>query len=750
MAPPTGSESRSLESLVVATGLRLFFLGASWGLGVQLMFLEDRSELALRNVLDPSARGMLLGISAAFGVLSALGGIVYMLGSRRRAPLVHLDRLTRLASPLLMSAAVPNVFAWRVYQDRDFMFCVVATLFGLATERCFRTSLAASRELGLTSAIQSQLSRARFLRSAPDSSARTFGERAASWLRRNAACVCLAGLVVAFAVYIGVHAVRQHYQLKTYSWDLGIFDNMMYNLLRGHWFKASPVLGPVGSHIQYHATFGAYLFLPIYALWQRPETLIVIQAVFAAAGAIPLYLIAKQRLGGSWLPLLFAYVYLVHAPLHSPLFYDFHFLTMSPVFVFTVIYCFERGKTWSLVLAWLVAISMREEVSATLGMCALYYLLIGRRPRWALFGGLASATYFLLVKFVVMPAHAQAGESFSWIFQGLIAQGDRGFAGVLRTLLTSPIFAFSQVFTAQKFEYLLRTLGPVLLLPVRRRLLWVLCLPAFVFTLLSTGYQPMIEAHFQYTSNWTPYLLLGSIFCLEGWRRSHDDWVRFAAALPALFVSATLFSYNFGAIFQQHSFIGGFHKVEFELTPAHRRTYRELMRLVRQIPPTASVAACELLVPHVSTRENAYTLNRTGAGNADYLLCEVSWLGRPPAKGFVQTALASGAYSFVGRSGGFAMWRKGGDHAHDAEGNALVGRASPTPPVPIAPSAPPGRPSTGHAVAPQQHLTPKNPAAGTSTPGAGSVLPATPRLAPPRSSAAPIQALPPMDAMPNP
>lgn len=740
MAPPTGSEPRSLESLVVGAGLRLFFIGASAGLGAQLLFLDEASDLALRNVLDPTSRLVLLGMSAAFGALSALFGVVYVLVSRRRDSVVHLDRLTRLASPLLMSAAVPNVFAWRVYQGRDFMFCVVATLFGLATERCFRTSLTAARELGLTSALTSQLSRARFLSTlaAPD---RRPWVRAVQWLRRHAACACLAALVVAFGVYIGVHAVRQQYQLKTYSWDLGIFDNMMYNLLRGHWFKASPVLGPVGSHIQYHATFGAYLFLPIYALWQRPETLIVIQAVFAAAGAIPLYLIAKQRLGGSWIPLLFAYVYLVHAPLHSPLFYDFHFLTMSPVFVFTVIYCFERGKTWSLVLAWLVAISMREEVSATLGMCALYYLLIGQRPRWALFGGLASATYFLLVKFVVMPAHGQAGESFSWIFQGLIAPGDQGFAGVLRTLLTSPIFAFSQVFTAQKFEYLLRTLGPVLLLPVRRKLVWVLCLPAFVFTLLSTGYQPMIEAHFQYTSNWTPYVLLGSIFCLEGWRRSHDDWVRFAAALPALFVAATLFSYNFGAIFQQHSFIGGFHKVQFDLTRAHRETYRDLMRLVRQIPPTASVAACELLVPHVSTRENAYTLNRTGAGDADYLLCEVDGLGRPPVKAFMQTALATNAYSFVARSGNFAMWRKGGDHARDAEGFSIIGRSY----------APPKRPTRVPSAAPPQHPTPKNPAkAGASTPRAGSRAPATPGAAPPRGSGAPIQALPRMDAMPKP
>lgn len=748
MAGPTGSEARSLESLLVATGLRLFFLGASSGLGAQLVFLDAASDLALRNLLDPLTRSVLLGVSVALGVVAAIAGIVYFLLSREKTTLVHLNRVTRLASPLLLSAALPSLFDWRVYEDREFLFCVVATLFGLAAERCFRTSIHAARELGLGPALERQLSRLRARRAVAGPPATAWG-RALTVMRRHAPSACLVVLVVSFGVYMGIFAVRQHYQLKTYSWDLGIFDNMMYNLLRGHWFKASPVLGPEGSHIQYHATFGAYLLLPIYALWPRPETLIAMQAAFAALGAIPLYAIAKHRLGGSWIPLLFVYVYLVHAPLHSPLFYDFHFLTLSPAFVLTVIYLFERGKTWSLLVAWLVAISLREEVSATLGTCALYYLLIGRRPRWALFGGMASALYFVVVKFVIMPAHGQAGESFSWIFQGLIAPGDKGFAGVLRTLLTSPIFAFSQVFTAQKFEYLLRTLGPVLLLPVRRQLVWVMCLPAFIFTLLSTGYQPMIEAHFQYTSNWTPYVLLGSIFCIEGWRRSHHDWLRFAAALPALALSATLFSYNFGAIFQRHTFVGGFHKVDFALTPAHRQNYKALMQLVRQIPPDASVSACELLVPHVSTRENAYTLNRTGAGGADYLLCEVDWLARTPVKGYMKAALDSQAYSFVGRSGAFAMWRKGGDHARDAEGLQLLGRTASTPPVPIAPNAGPPAPPAAASTTTEAQPPPKNSPKGSAIavpPPAGSGTPPIP----PASSVPSIQALPGMDAMPTP
>jgi hypothetical protein len=147
--------------------------------------------------------------------------------------------------------------------------------------------------------------------------------------------------------------------------------------------------------------------------------------------------------------------------------------------------------------------------------------------------------------------------------------------------------------------------------------------------------------------------------------------------------------------------MAGFHRVEFELTAAHKRNYADLRRLVRKVPAAASVAACEMLVPHVSARENAFTLNRTGAGGADYLLCDVETLGRPPVKDFMKAALASNAYSFVGRSGAFAMWRKGGDHSHDDEGLRIVGVMRPKP------SAEPNRtlkPPSGTQQQPQKNL----------------------------------------------
>src|SRR5262249_237083 len=157
-------------------------------------------------------------------------------------------------------------------------------LFGLGLERSMRTSFAAVNWGGF----------------------QRWGERLAArrpalgTTSRRLPYVLLGVGIAFFCVYFSYYTVLQHYRLMTYSWDMAIFDNMMWNLLRGHWFKAAPDLGRVGSHIQYHATFGAYFFAPFYAIYQHPQTLLILQATLAGLGALPLFLIARLRLQSAW------------------------------------------------------------------------------------------------------------------------------------------------------------------------------------------------------------------------------------------------------------------------------------------------------------------------------------------------------------------------------------------------------------------------------------------------------------------
>jgi uncharacterized membrane protein len=284
--------------------------------------------------------------------------------------------------------------------------------------------------------------------------------------------------------------------------------------------------------------------------------------------------------------LVLAIAYCLHGPLHGPVFYDFHFLTLAPFFVWWVLYFFETGRRKLLIAAFVVTLLLREDVAACLSLASLFLLVSRQRPWWALGGGLLAAVYFIAMKFAIMPLHRGAAdkETFTWMFKDLVAAGSQGYGGVLKTIVTNPLYALSAMLEEEKVSYLLKMFGPVLLLPLRSARPWILFVPAALFTLLSSGYKPLYQTYFQYTSNWTPYLFYGSAVVLAEIRRSPVGAIRLRAAGWALLVSAVLFSYHHGAILQQENFRGGFRNVAFERSDADRQKYADLKQLILLIP----------------------------------------------------------------------------------------------------------------------------------------------------------------------
>ena len=94
--------------------------------------------------------------------------------------------------------------------------------------------------------------------------------------------------------------------MRSDAYDLGIFDNMMSHLTHVQWFGSTPVFGPKGNHLRRHTTFGAALLVPLFAIWPRSETLLILQAAFAASTPIPIYILGRRLLQSPWLGFMFA------------------------------------------------------------------------------------------------------------------------------------------------------------------------------------------------------------------------------------------------------------------------------------------------------------------------------------------------------------------------------------------------------------------------------------------------------------
>ena len=222
---------------------------------------------------------------------------------RRAAGLDAVERAARRLAPLCLAAFVPLLFHWQLWTGpRELTFAVLASAFGLSLQALMRVALAAppllpARTRARIDALRADVAAA--LARLP-------------WL--PLAIVVIA--VLRHAIFFSILTIRNHYNLQTAGYDLGIENNLVWNA--AHWnvplFKTSVHRRrPNATHLGYHETYISYLIAIPYRLVPRPETLLVLQSMLIGGAALPLYAFARRHLG-AWTACLVALLCLFYAP----------------------------------------------------------------------------------------------------------------------------------------------------------------------------------------------------------------------------------------------------------------------------------------------------------------------------------------------------------------------------------------------------------------------------------------------------
>ena len=608
------TELPGLTLAVVAMG-RFFLCAASLGLaGWQLSMGERLVPYVVENALDRPGRDNAVRVLATALVAAPLLWTSLRLAKRMSAS--RLMQVSRRFWPLVLAGPVLLLFNWRLWQPRPLLFLLLVSCAAFGLVRTWQVAATAPRVFPRVSLLPRLVALQCWFRA-----------HGARLERVPPFAVVLVG-AAAYAAYFGYHTLQYHWNGYTSSWDLGILDNLEYGALHGGGlFRSTPFNGdPNVSHLCRHATFFAYVIAPIYALAPRAETLLLVQALLVGASAIPLFLFARRHVG-QWPACLVAGAFLLHPGVHGSNLYDFHFVTVSPVFVFAMVLAFETKRDW---LAWamtLLLLSIREDMGAGVAVIGLYLLLSGRRPISGLGAAVLGASYFLFMKLWVMPD--QYGEpTFQHAYAGLLPPGEQGFRSIIETIVANPAYAASTLLDQQKLVFSLQMLVPVLLLPLRRWSGILLLLPGVFLLLLTTaGARPaMLQLGFQYPALVTPFLFIGTVFGLatvdcSGASGRGPSPRRLAPWLGGLALATLAVSYQFGAVLQTHTAHSGFDAFRFETTFAERDLRAVRAEVLARLPPRASVAASSRLVPHVSNRARAYTLFQ-GVFDADYVVID--------------------------------------------------------------------------------------------------------------------------------
>ncbi len=617
-----------------------------------LLHWSQLTQYLVGNEIDPGARLQLIGGMLGGAVLAGVAASAYALWPCRRG-LARVDEIARRLAPLSVIGLVPMLFKLEAWIHRDLVFLTLVAVFGF----------------GLRAAVLAALA-------APPLSDRAWWPRA-SLAAYGPALIVLTG-VVAYALYFAAITITNHHNLRTGCYDLGVENNLVWNIVNGGpWFKSSPLYdGRVTSHFGFHATFFSSVIGLVYRFAQRPETLLAIQATLIAAAAIPLYLLARRRLA-AWPAALVALCYLLYAPVHGANLYDFHYQPLAPFFLWMTLWCVEAERRWLAAAFALLSLSLREDAGLLLGVLGLYLSATNRKPVAGLLLAALGLGYFIVMKLWVMPPFLPDGiQSYVHQYQGLLGQDEIGLVGIGKTIAGNPAFTLQTLLVHGKLVYLLQIMAPLAFIPLLRTSGWLCCLPGIALTLLSTDKAPLYQISFQYTAYWTSCLFIPLIDFLQQAGQPADvadprGTLRQRAWLAALLASVLITSHQYGAVLQQQYVRGGFFQFTFGSTATEQLRYAMLQTLLAAIPPEAKVAAPDPLVSHISSRADAYALP-PDYFDAEYILFTLVPLEpmgiHGAARAKITQALRDGGFGVLHRLGPFVLARRG----HSTEENAAV------------------------------------------------------------------------------
>jgi uncharacterized membrane protein len=333
-------------------------------------------------------------------------------------------------------------------------------------------------------------------------------------------------------------------------------------------------------------------FAPLWWLWPSPEMLLAVQALAIAAGALPVYRLARKHLGSARAGTAFALAYLLYPATGWLTLNEFHPVALACPLLAYAIWFLDEERLVPFGIFVALAIVSKEEIGLVVAGLGVWYAFAHRR-RLAGAAIVACGLAATAVAVGIVIPHFHGSKS---PFYGRYAAVGGSGRGIVEGLFTDPWRVATVAFDHRGTHYLLELVLPLAGLCLLAPLVLVAALPELALNLLSSlGAQKSI--HFHYTAAEIPVLIAAAIF---GARRLASH-ARIAAAIPTVAVLAALVAnYRLGPVPAWAAVPGG------QTLQAHAASVsghdRAAAAAVRVIPADAVVSATNSLGAHLSAR----------------------------------------------------------------------------------------------------------------------------------------------------
>lgn len=400
-------------------------------------------------------------------------------------------------------------------------------------------------------------------------------------------------MVLGYTVILSILSITKHWFFLSTAWDLGIFNQSFWSTTHGKFFHytVEPWFGETFFAVHFSPIL--VLLVPFYAIYPCPETLLVLQSLLIALGAVPLYHLSKELLNQYFAKRL-SLIYVINPTIIWANLFDFHVEAFLPVTLFSLMY-FLHKRDFKFYAAFLFLSLSTLEFTVFLVLLILFYELVANIKRreelrklksFAVLTLIASAIWLLL--------------SF-WVNTVLRLPETRGqsiIAPIISELSTDPPRLIFRIIDEpfSKLWYIIGMSWPFLftsLLSTR-----ILMIVPWFLVAFALNYEPYYKVGYQYTLIVIPFFALAAIF---GTKKilPHIPKLDDKKFSNLMIISAIIFTFWAST------------SVRFPITSLDVDYAARANRILSFIPGNASVLTINTLHPHVSSRFEAWVLPLT-------------------------------------------------------------------------------------------------------------------------------------------
>ncbi len=380
-------------------------------------------------------------------------------------------------------------------------------------------------------------------------------------------------------------AVHEHMVFRTNGFDLGIFDNVLWNRIHtGRYFNSLEKTNQFAIH-----------FFPIlepisllYRFFPTPIMLLVLQTAALSLGAPALYKIGINITKNESAGLLIAVLYLFYQPVRNVNLFDFHPVALTTGGLLWAFAFLIRGMIKRYWICIILVLMCKEIAAPTVTFLGLFLVLKGLSRKAGFQTAILGGAVSLFLALVYFPLMNPEGSPHMHHYSHL----GSGFGEIIINMIRKPAMVADTLLTVPKLHYLIKIFGPVLFLPFAA--------PASLLPAAPTLFQNLLSArpetfsiYFQYTATITPFVFISAFYGYARVTRFFEktDMKRDRIRLTAGFALALSFLYFLDRppiwLIRQYPM------------SSRIRTGHELHELV---PPRVPVSAQSGLIPHLSGR----------------------------------------------------------------------------------------------------------------------------------------------------